>query len=136
MTQYENSAADDHMSSGSEYTNNDDKSLKGVASQVTHSAQKIVKQVADKSDGALAWIGEGISAVGGTIKRNVGEKGSLGSTATAVAERLEEGGRYLQSHGIEAVTHDLTTVIRRIPVSALWVGLGAGLLIGATLARK
>jgi hypothetical protein len=53
----------------------------------------------------------------------------MGTAATAVAEKLDVAGTYLQEKDLNHVLDDLSGMIRRHPVPALLIGLGVGYLL-------
>jgi ElaB/YqjD/DUF883 family membrane-anchored ribosome-binding protein len=76
-----------------------------------------------------------MASMAGSLRQGAPREGMLGSAATAVADRLESGGRYLQHHGVSEMTDDLASVIRRNPLPALGVAFGVGVLIGLAMRR-
>lgn len=107
-----------------------------TASNVTHRAQEAASTVGQKADEAIAGAGSQMSSLAGTIRQNAPREGVLGSASTAVADRLQEGGRYLQEHGLSDMAEDMTGVVRRYPMQSLLVGFGLGFLVGWTLTRR
>ena len=54
---------------------------------------------------------------------------------TAVAEKLDVAGAYLQEKNLDHMMSDLSDMIRRYPVPSLLVGLGIGYLLARTTRR-
>lgn len=106
---------------------------RNVAEKAQAKAQEVGNQVAQKADKAVSSVGQGMSSLGDRIRRNAPERST---TAQAVADRLEAGGRYLQEHQVEDLAEEVTGVIRRNPMQSLWIGVAAGLLLGAAFARR
>jgi hypothetical protein len=78
-----------------------------------------------------------MKSLGGTIRDHLPHSGIAGSASSAVANSLETSGRYLQEHGLSGIGADLTNLIRRNPIPAVLIGLGAGFLLArATAARS
>jgi hypothetical protein len=69
------------------------------------------------------------------VKNKAPSSGYLGSAAQSVASGLESGGRYLENQGLSGMGEDLTNLIRRNPIPALFVGIGLGFLL-ARLTRS
>jgi ElaB/YqjD/DUF883 family membrane-anchored ribosome-binding protein len=106
-----------------------------AATTLGHRAQEFAGAAQDRAEGALSSVGQGMSSLAGQIRQNAPE-GTLGSAAGAVADRLQEGGRYLQEHGFNDMAGDMSNVIRRYPLPALCVGFGVGFLVGMALTRR
>jgi ElaB/YqjD/DUF883 family membrane-anchored ribosome-binding protein len=101
---------------------------KDVASTVGH-------KVEDKTDDALASMGQRMSSVAGSLRSAAPRSGMVGSAAGTVADGLESGGRYLQEHGVSEIMDDLGGVIRRNPFASLGVAFSVGLLLGMVSRR-
>jgi hypothetical protein len=59
----------------------------------------------------------------------------LGSATGAVADSLENTGRYIQEEGILGMVEDVTELIRRNPIPAMMVGVGIGFLLAKMVRR-
>lgn len=119
----------------------------GMASDVAHKAQdaasnlgqkaKDVASIAtEKTDDAISSVGERMSSWAGSIREKAPHEGVVGSAASAIANRMDAGGHYLQAHGLSEMTDDLESVIRRYPMQSLLVGFGVGCLIGLAFSRR
>ncbi|MEW6297763.1 MAG: CsbD family protein [Thermodesulfobacteriota bacterium] len=104
-------------------------SAAGVAENVKAKAQEMGSAVAERASEASSAVGERMSSLASTIRQKAPQEGAMGSAATAVAERLEAAGSYLQESNFNNMINDLTTLIRRYPVQSLLVGLGIGYLL-------
>jgi hypothetical protein len=110
---------------------------KDVASSVTQKVGDAASFVGQKAEDATAAMGAGMKSLGGAIRDHAPRSGIAGSASTAVADSLQSGGRYLQEHGLSGIGADLTNLIRRNPIPAVLIGLGAGFLLArATAARS
>jgi ElaB/YqjD/DUF883 family membrane-anchored ribosome-binding protein len=107
-----------------------------VASNVGQRAQDMASTAEHKTDDALSTVGGTMSSLAGTLRERVPQEGTLGTAASAVAERLEAGGHYLQEHGLRDMTGDLHSLIRRYPLQSLLVGIGMGFLLGQMANRR
>jgi ElaB/YqjD/DUF883 family membrane-anchored ribosome-binding protein len=123
------------------------KEAQDVASDVSHKAQDWAGNVADKAqetaaavvhktDDGIAAVGHQMNALGGKLRDAAPHNGTLASAASAVAGELEAGGNYLEGHGLEAISKDLTDVVRKHPIPSLLVGFGIGCLIGMTILQR
>jgi len=99
-----------------------------AASGLAHSAE-------EKTDQALASMGQRMSTVAGSLRQAAPRQGVASNAASVVAEQLDSGGRYLQEHGVSAITDDIAGAIRRNPLPALAIAFGIGLCIGLTTRR-
>jgi hypothetical protein len=69
------------------------------------------------------------------IREKAPHEGAVGTAATAVAEKLDVAGSYLQEKDLNHVLSDVSSMIRRYPVPALLVGLGIGYLLARSTRR-
>jgi hypothetical protein len=100
-----------------------------MASNVGQRAGEMASNVGHKAEDATAAVGSGMQSLAGSIRENLPNSGVLGSASKSLAGTLESGGRYLQDEGLEGVANDLTNLIRRNPIPALFVGIGIGYLL-------
>jgi ElaB/YqjD/DUF883 family membrane-anchored ribosome-binding protein len=107
-----------------------------TAQALGHRAQEAASTVGGKVDEGISAVGGQMSSLGGTIRQSGPREGMLGSATGAVADRLQEGGRYLQEHGLSDMADDMTAIVRRYPMQSLCVGFGVGFLLGYTLTRR
>lgn len=83
----------------------------------------------------IAAVGERIGSLADTIRDKVPNEGRVGTAATAVAEKLDVAGSYLQEKDFNHVLNDVSSMIRRYPVPSLLVGLGVGYLLARSVRR-
>jgi len=126
----------------------DDKSTVGhVASQVKDKAQEVASSVADKArdmgtsavksaDSAAATVGGKMHSLADTVKQHGPNKGMMGTASTAVADTLDQAGRYLEQQGLSGAAEDMTNLIRKHPVPAVLIGLGLGFLLARVTSRS
>jgi ElaB/YqjD/DUF883 family membrane-anchored ribosome-binding protein len=107
-----------------------------AGSSVAEQASNLASQAKDKADDALSGVGQGMSSLASQVRQKMPHEGVLGQASSAVADRLHEGGRYLQEHGVGDIADDMGTLVRRYPVPALCVGFGVGFLLGMVLTRR
>lgn len=103
---------------------------------MSNSAGEIASLGVEKTEEAIAAVGERISHFGDTIRETMPDTGTVGTAAVAIADGLKSSGEYLKTHGFEEMSSDVTEVIRRHPVPAVWIGLGVGFILGQALVRK
>jgi uncharacterized protein YjbJ (UPF0337 family) len=83
----------------------------------------------------MAAVGERIGSLAETIREKAPNEGRVGTAATAVAEKLDVAGSYLQGKDFDHVLNDVSSMIRRYPVPSLLVGLGVGYLLARSVRR-
>jgi len=106
---------------------------KDMGSAATQKASEAANYVGKKADDATCAVGAGMKSVAQTIRESTPDKGILGSASSAVADTLEQGGRYLQEQGLGGIGTDMTNLIRRNPIPALLLGVGFGFLMARAL---
>ena len=111
-----------------------DKARNG-ASNVSQRAGEMAHRAEDRADDTLSSMGQRMSSMAGSLRQSAPREGVIGSAAGAVADRLDSGGRYLQSHGVGDITNDLAGVVRRNPLPSVCIAFGVGFLIGMASRR-
>src|SRR5262245_32775394 len=99
----------------------------------TQSAGKSEEGASDAR--AVAAVGEKIGSLAEAIRERAPHEGAVGTAATAVAEKLDVAGSYLQEKDFNHVMGDVSSMIRRYPVPSLLVGLGIGYLLARSVRR-
>jgi len=89
----------------------------------------------EKAEQGTKALGAGMSSLSQTIYEHEPKEGVLHTVGEAVAGKLERGGHYLESQGLQGVGDDLTQLIRQHPIPALLIGVGVGLLLARMLKR-
>jgi hypothetical protein len=79
---------------------------------------------------ATSVVGEKIRSLADVIRKKAPQEGTVRTVATAVANRLDAAGSYLQEKDLGHMGGDLACLIRRYPLPALLIGLGIGYLWG------
>jgi hypothetical protein len=69
------------------------------------------------------------------IRDRAPHEGTIGTAATAVADKLDVAGSYLQRKDLDHMVDDLSGMIRRYPIPSLLVGLGIGYLLAKSTRR-
>jgi len=91
--------------------------------------------ISEKADKATEAMGSGMESLGHSLREHTPHGGMVGAAGEAVASRLEQGGRYLEQHGLGDMASDVSTMIRRNPLPAVLIGIGVGFLL-ARLTRS
>jgi len=79
---------------------------------------------------ATSVVGEKIGSLADVIREKAPQEGTVRAAATAVANKLDAAGSYLQEKDLGHIGGDLARLIRRYPLPALLIGLGIGYLWG------
>ena len=107
-----------------------------AARNVGQHVQEAASRTVDKADQAIAGVGQKMSSAADSLRQSAPRAGMMGSAAETVAGNLDAGGRYLQEHGLEDMVEDFSSVIRRHPLTSLFLALGTGVMLGAVLRRR
>src|SRR5258706_553048 len=99
------------------------------AKDIAHKASDMADAAEKKADSAVQSVGSGMEHLAGTIREKGPHEGVLGTATTKLASTLESGGHYLQEEGLGGMADDLTNVIKRNPIPALFIGIGLGFLL-------
>ena len=83
----------------------------------------------------ISAVGEKIGSLADVIREKAPHEGAMGTAATAVAEKLDVAGSYLQEKNLNHVLNDVSSMIRRYPVPSLLVGLGIGYILARSTRR-
>jgi ABC-type transporter Mla subunit MlaD len=106
------------------------------AANVANKAQETASAALDKTNEGIAAVGQQMNTFGGTVRQAAPRDGVIGTAATAVADNLQAGGRYLEEHGLQDMGKDITAMIRQYPIQSVLAGFGLGCLLGMTLLRR
>jgi len=104
-----------------------------VGDMVSNAASAVGSTVGKTADKLTSATGSGVRHLGETIREKGPQQGMFGNASRAVADTLQEGGKYLEQEGFGGMVDDVAGLIRRNPLPAVLVGLGIGFLIGRTL---
>jgi len=100
-----------------------------------HTAEDTASAAATIASQPISAVGERMGSLAGVIREKAPQEGAMGTAATAVAEKLDAAGSYLQQKNLDHVVGDLSGMIRRYPVSSLLIGLGIGYLLAQSTRR-
>jgi len=103
------------------------------AGHIASKAQETATAAVDRTNEGIAAVGQRMSSISGSIREAAPRNGAIGSTAAAVADKLQAGGDYLEEHGLADMGKDLTDVVRNYPLQSVLVGFGVGCLLGLAL---
>jgi phage-related minor tail protein len=105
---------------------------KEMASQAGQAVSNAATTVGHKAEDAVGSAGRGMESLGEKIREKGPDHGVLGKATESVACALEKGGKYLEEKKISGMADDLTDLIKRNPIPALFIGFGLGFLLART----
>lgn len=108
--------------------------VKDAARDAQHKAEAVASDVNVRADETMTTAGEKMEELAQTV-RDKAPEGKLGDVAYTAANKLEEGGRYLQEADLESIRSDLERVIRERPIESLLIGFGIGYLLARATRR-
>jgi hypothetical protein len=106
---------------------------KEAVAPLTERAGDMASAVGHKVDDATSAVGSGIKNLADRLKSAGPQEGFLGRASQTVADTIKQGGDYIEHEGLSGMTKDVTELIRRNPLPAVFLGLGLGFLIGRLL---
>jgi ElaB/YqjD/DUF883 family membrane-anchored ribosome-binding protein len=106
---------------------------KDAASTVTHKAEDLAKTAGRKADDATAAVGHGIRSAAETVRNKGPHDGMFGSATSAAAGAMESTGRFIEEEKLSGMAEDMTNLVRRNPIPALFIAVGVGFLLGRFL---
>jgi len=109
---------------------------KDIGATVAQKAGEASNYVGRKAEEATSAVGAGMKTVAQAIRDKTPDKGVVGTAGSAVANTLEQGGQYLQEHGLSGIGKDMTCMIRNNPIPAVLVGIGLGFLVARALTPR
>lgn len=86
--------------------------------------------------GPLSGVAAGMSSAAAQVRARCAQEGRLSGVAERVADTLERGSQYLHDREVPELAEDLVGAVKRNPVRAIWIGLGAGFLLGRLMRQR
>ena len=105
--------------------------LKEKANLVGHEASEKGRELIDET---LKDVGGKMSEAGASLEHNAPE--ALSKPLGAVADKLQDGGKYLSHHNVADIADDIVALVRKYPVMSVSVGVGLGFLLGAATSSR
>jgi len=109
---------------------------KSATSSVMHSAEDAASYVGKKTDDGIHAVGSSLKSLGDSVRHQAPGRDMLKDGMCAVADTLENTGKYLQEGGVSDIAEDMTNLIKRNPIPALFVGIGVGFLLARALSPR
>jgi ElaB/YqjD/DUF883 family membrane-anchored ribosome-binding protein len=110
-------------------------SVQRATSAAVDKAQEMVGNAGRRVDEATAALGERVQSAAETIRQRGPQEGMLGTATGAVADSLEQTGRYIHDERILGMAEDVTELIRRNPIPSMLVGIGIGFMLAKLFRR-
>jgi len=107
-----------------------------LTSRAGDMAGDAAKNVGQRADNLAATVGDRAQTAADAVRRHGPQDGMLGNATKAVADTIDNTGRYLSNEGITGMVGDVGEMIRRNPIPALFVGIGIGYLLSRALDRS
>lgn len=107
-----------------------------VASTIGKKASDAAATVGEKADDATSAVGHGMKSLAGSIREKTPESGMIHGVTGAVANTLERGGDYLEDRQLSGIARDVTDIVRRYPIGAIFVGIGLGFVLARVTSRS
>lgn len=104
--------------------------------KIEEGAKEVGHQIAEKADDATAAAGRGIQTAADAIRDNTPDKGVVGAAAKAVADTVDQGGKYLEQQQLSGMLDDMGEIIRKNPVPTLLIAVGVGFLLARAMSRS
>jgi hypothetical protein len=109
---------------------------KDVASNVAEKAKDTASTLGQKAEDATHAVGSGMQSLAGSMREKLPQGGPIGAASSTLASGLESTGRYLQEEGLKGIADDMTNLIRRNPLPAMFLGIGLGFVLARALSRS
>lgn len=109
---------------------------KDMASNASRQAANVGSYLDSKAEDATSALGSGLKSAGEAIRQNTPHEGRWGQASSAVAQTLSDTGDYLEREGLKGIGSDLTTLIKRNPIPALFIGIGLGFLMARAASTR
>jgi uncharacterized protein YjbJ (UPF0337 family) len=119
----------------SSYSTSSGATPSGMADAAQAKAEETASTAATKASQPISAVGEQIGSLASVIRDRAPHEGTIGTAATAVAEKLDVAGSYLQTKDLDHMVDDVSGMIRRYPIPSLLIGLGIGYLLAKSTRR-
>jgi len=106
---------------------------KDAAESVGGMAKSAVETVGEKANEYTAAAGHELSAAGKAMADKMPHDGMTGHASQAIAETLQQSGKYIEDAKLSGMANDLTEVVKTHPVPTMLICLGIGFLLGRAM---
>jgi len=98
-------------------------------------AQEMASAAGKRAEEATSALGEKVQSLASSLREKAPREGMIGTASGAVADTLDNAGQYLREEGLVGLAEDMTELIRRNPIPAMFVGIGIGFMLARALRR-
>lgn len=102
-----------------------------TATGLTDKAKEAASAVADKAKNLASQVSDRASEMASNLGDSVSQ--TANQAMSRVSDTWEAGRNYVQQEGFSGMTDDLTSMIRRNPLPALFIGFGLGFLLARSM---
>lgn len=106
---------------------------KDTAESVSEMAKSAVETVGEKANDYTAAAGHELKAAGESMARKLPHDGMAGHASQAIAETMQQSGKYIEDAKLSGMAKDLTEVIRTHPIPTMLICLGLGFCLGRVM---
>jgi len=106
-----------------------------MAGAVGQMASDALSSASQKADTMAASLGGSMQSLAGNLRAAAPSQEPLSQLASGVADLLDRTGRFLQEEGVQGLAGELNHLIRRNPLSAVFLAAGVGFLLAQTVRR-
>jgi len=106
-----------------------------MAGRAKEQAEEWASAAGAKLGDTKAGLGKGMEAFADKIRQSAPQEGTIGAAASAVADRVQSAGSYLQQHDLRDIGTELSGLIRRYPLATFLAGIGLGYCVSRAVRR-
>lgn len=103
---------------------------------VGETAGNMASSAVATADRTAETVGGGMRSAANTVRENTPREGMLGAASQAVASGLDKAGEYLEKEGVSGAANDVYKLVQSYPITALFVGVALGYLIGCATSSR
>lgn len=106
---------------------------KETAESVSDMAKSAVETVGEKANEYTAAAGHELTAAGKAMAKKMPHEGMAGHASQAIAETMQQSGKYIEDAKLSGMANDLTDVIKTHPIPTMLICLGLGFCLGRAM---
>src|SRR5690349_21235051 len=94
-----------------------------LGQQMKAQAEDVLSKAGKTADEMASSAGRRLEAMAEGIRQHTPSQGVLSNASRQLASTLDSSGRYLEEHGVTGLADEVTEIIRRNPIPAIFVAL-------------
>jgi methyl-accepting chemotaxis protein len=106
---------------------------KDTAESVGDMAKSAAESVGEKANEYTAAAGHELTEAGKAMAKKMPHEGMAGEASQAIAETIQQSGKYLEDAKLSGMANDLTEVIKTHPIPTMLICLGIGFCLGRAM---